>query len=167
MAKTREEKAKAIKEGKEGLKGSSNLIFTDFSGTSTSEIRTLRKTLKEADVKFQVIKKRLLKIILDGEGIEFDPKQFDGQIGTVFVKGDISEVAGSLYRFSKKNESFQILGGLDLEKKEELTGDTIKTIGQLPSREVLLGQVLGTMIAPLRAFMWILSERSKQPESNK
>jgi len=166
MAKTREEKTKAINGGKEELTVSSNLIFADFSGTGTLQVRSLRKALSEANAKFQVIKKRLLKIILKEKGIEYNPRQFKGQLGTVFVKGDISAAAGSLYRFSKGNESFQILGGFDLEKKEELSADTIKMIGQLPGREVLLGQVLGTMVAPLRAFMWILSERSKQLESN-
>ena len=122
----------------------------------------MRLLLKNVGAKFQVIKKRLLRIILKEKGIDFDPKQFEAQVGTVFMKGDIFETAGSMYRFTKDKENFKILGGIDLNKAEKIEADFIKRIGQLPSREVLLGQVLGTMVAPLRAFMWILQERSRK-----
>ena len=90
-----------------------------------------------------------------------DTKSFDGQVGTVFVTGEISDVAGRVFRFSNGKEKFKILGGVDLEKGEKLEADYVTRIGQLPSRDVLIGQVMGGMVAPLRAFMWILKERSK------
>ena len=162
MSKTKTQKTNVITKGTEELKGAANLIFADFGGTTAQDLRDLRLSLKNVGAKFQVIKKRLLRIILKEKGIDFDPKQFEAQVGTVFMKGDIFETAGSMYRFTKDKENFKILGGIDLNKAEKIEADFIKRIGQLPSREVLLGQVLGTMVAPLRAFMWILQERSRK-----
>lgn len=159
MPKTRAQKSQVISEGGEELKNSTNLIFADFGGTTAEEIRNLRFTLKGVNAKMGVIKKRLLKIILKEKGIDFDPKQFEAQVGAVFVKGEISETVQLIYKFAKDKEKFKILGGIDLIKGENIGADFLRRIGQLPSREILLGQVLGTMIAPLRAFMWILSKK--------
>lgn len=162
MPKTKAQKTQVISEGGEELKNSTNLIFADFGGTTAEEIRNLRLILKGVNAKMGVIKKRLLRIILNEKGIDFDPKQFEAQVGTVFVKGEISEAAGPIYKFAKDKERVKVLGGVDLIKGENIGVDFLNRIGQLPSREILLSQVLGTMIAPLRAFMWILSERSKK-----
>ena len=165
MAKTKAEKSKVIEKNNADIKSATNLIFTDFGGTKTADIRNLRLTLKGFNSRMEVIKKRLLKIILKEKGVDFDPKQFGGQVGTIFVRGEISEVASPVYKFSKSNENFKILGGIDLVKGENIEGEYLKRIGQLPGREVLLAQVLGGMVAPLRAFMWIIQERSKKMNS--
>ncbi len=162
MAKTKDQKSNILTKGREELKDSTNLIFADFGGTTAQDLRNLRLTLKDAGAKFQVIKKRFLRILLKERDIEFDPKEFEMQLGTVFAKRDIFEAAGSIYKFAKDKENFKILGGLDLNNAEKMDADFIKRIGQLPSREILLGQVLGTIVAPLRALMWILQERSKK-----
>lgn len=162
MPKTKAQKSKIVEKGTEEIKGAKNLIFVDFGGVKTEDLRELRASLKEAGSNLQVIKKRLLKIVLKEKKADFDPKSFEAQVGTIFTNNDISETAGKVYKFSKDKEKFKILGGLDLNNGEKLEVDFIKWIGQLPGKEVLLSQVLGTMVAPLRAFMWILQERSKK-----
>lgn len=162
MPKTKAQKSNILSKGREELKNSTNLIFADFTGTTAQDLRDLRLILKEIGAKFKVIKKRLLRIMLNEMNLDFDPKKFDAQVGTVFVKNDIFEAARSIYKFAKDRENFKMLGGFDFGNAERLEADFIKKIGQLPSREVLLGQVLGTMTAPLRAFMWMLQERSRK-----
>jgi len=167
MAKTKTQKNQVVEKGAKSLKESSNLIFADFGGTSAQDINSLRVSLRETGSRFEVIKKRLLDIILKNKGLDMDTKSFDGQVGTVFVTGEISDVAGRVFRFSKGKEKFKILGGVDLEKGENLEADYVTRIGQLPSRDVLIGQVMGGMVAPLRAFMWILKERSSKLNEQK
>jgi len=162
MPKTKAQKSQVISEGGVELKNSTSLIFADFGGTSAEEIRNLRLVLKEVNAKMGVIKKRLLKIILKEKGIDFNPNQFEAQVGTVFVKGEISETIQPICKFAKNKEKFMILGGIDLIKGENIDSDLLRRIGQLPPREILLGQVFGTMVAPLRAFMWIIQERSRK-----
>jgi len=162
MAITKEQKENIVEVGKKELKESSIVLFTDYKGTNVNDIGSLRSSLRELNANMKVIKKRLVKIILNDSGIDVDPTKLEGQMATVFAKGDISDIAGPIYKFSKEHKSFEILGGIDVEKKEEIPLETIIAIGTLPSREVLLANVVGSMVAPLRGLMHILSEKSKQ-----
>lgn len=162
MAITREQKNDIIETGKQDVKDSDILLFVDFKGTSVEEISSLRKSLREVDARMKVIKKRLLKIILGESGIKLDPTQFEGQIAAIFAHGDISDVAGPVYKFSKSHDSFEIVGGVDVASKKDIEKDTILTIGALPSRDVLLGHIIGSIVAPLRGLMFVLSEKSKK-----
>ncbi len=159
---SRAKKIEQVEQGKKLLGESATLIFTDFTKTKNEDLRNLRAVLKEVGAKFQVIKKRLLGIVLKERGIEFNPREFESQVGTIFVKGDVSEVAGPIYQFSKDNEGFKILGGLDVLSKAIIPGETIIAIGKLPSREVLLAQLIGVLSSPLRMFAYVLSEKAKR-----
>ncbi|MBI3088889.1 MAG: 50S ribosomal protein L10 [Candidatus Colwellbacteria bacterium] len=159
---TKEKKVQLIEEGKKELEAAKVLLFADFEGSQVEELRELRKTLKNAGAKFKVLKKRLLRLVLQEKGIEFDPLKFEGQVGTIFSSGEISAIVQPVYKFSKEHPNFKLMGGLNVETKEEVPFETIKMIGSLPSREILLAQLLGAMIAPLRGLMYILSEKSKR-----
>ena len=162
MAITREQKENIVEEGKKDLKESGVVVFTDYRGTSVAELGSLRKTLKGMDAKIRVIKKRLLKIILNESGVDFDPNDLDGQVATVFAKGDISGIAGPVYSFAKAHEGFQILGGIDAKEKVEISRETILKIGTLPPRDVLIAKVVGSIAAPLRGLMYVLIEKAKK-----
>ena len=162
MAITKHQKTDIIEKGNVDLDKANALIFTDFAGTSVNDLGQLRNDLRERGGKFKVIKKRLLKIIFGSKNVDVDPVSFEGTLGTVFVKGGLSETASSLYRFSKTHEKFKLLGAYDLAKKELISGADINAIGSLPPRIELLGQLVGTIAAPLRALMYVLSEKSKK-----
>ena len=162
MAITKNQKTGIIEQGNVELEKANVLIFTDFTGTSVTDLGQLRTDLRENDSKFKVIKKRLLKIVFGSKNIDVDPVNFEGTLGTVFVKGGLSETAGSLYRFSKTHEKFKLLGAYDLANKQLISEADINAIGSLPPRKELLGQLVGTIAAPLRALMYILSEKSKK-----
>ena len=162
MALTKAQKETAVEAGKSELEKAKVLLFADFAGSKVEELRELRQTLRATGAKFQVLKKRLLKIALQQKGIDFDPLKFEGQVGTIFSAGEISDVVGPAYKFSKDHAGFKLLGGLDVEKKEEVSFETIQMIGSLPSREILLAQLIRALTAPLRGLMYILSEKSKQ-----
>lgn len=161
MAITKEQKQTILEKAKKELGNSKSLIFADFTGTSVSQMAELRSKLLEVGAKFKVIKKRLLKVLLGEEKIDLDPLQFEGPLGTVFIDGDISDAAGPLYQFTKENENFKLLGAFNLEKGEEIDEETINAIGSLPPKDVLLGQVVGSIAAPLRGLVYVLSEKSK------
>lgn len=165
MAITKAKKTEILEGGKEALEQAHILLFTDFAGTKVSELRDLRKLLKEVNAKFKVIKKRLLKIALKEKGVDFDPLKFEGQVGTIFSSGEISEIIQPVYKFSKEHPNLKLIGGLNIETKEEVPFETIKMIGSLPSREILLSQLVGAMTAPLRGLMYILQEKGRSNQS--
>jgi len=162
MAITRAQKENIVEEGKKDLQESGVILFTDYKGTSVSDLGILRTTLKEANAKMKVIKKRLLKIILNDSGVNFDPTGLEGQVAAVFARGDVTDIAGPIYNFAKTHEGFAILGGVNVREKVEIPLDLIIRIGTLPSREVLIAQLVGTIAAPLRGLMYVLKGKSEK-----
>jgi len=174
--KTKKQKQTAIEEGKKLLEGNRNLVFVDFTGASVEDLKSLRKTLKEIGAKLKVVKKKLMRVLFEKEGIDFNPEQFESQLATIFADKDISEIAGPVYKFFEgiKKKGFsakggsaaggKILGAYDLPAKSFLDGETVTKIGKLPSREVLLGQLVGMLASPIRMFLYVLNEKSKMVE---
>lgn len=164
--KTKQKKSEELAKGREFLKESQALLFANLNKLPAENLRKLRRAMTEQGVNFFVLKKRLLGILLKEQGIDISPKdQFDASVGTAFSRLPIQEVSAIAHKFlvgmgSKKSE--EILGGYDLGEKLFLSAEDVRILGKLPPREVLLGQVMGGMIAPLRAFMYILSEKSKK-----
>jgi len=158
--KSKEQKNKEIKAGEELFGKSQSLIFVDFGKVPTQKILSLKKKLKELGVQFKVLKKRLLKIIFKKSEIDFDPQSVSGgQMGTIFAPKDIYSTAKPVYKFF---EGIKILGAYDLKEKQFLESDLFKKIALLPSREILLAQLAGVLTAPLKMFLYILNEKSKQ-----
>lgn len=161
--KTKANKIEQVKEGVSNLKNSRIVVLTDFTGLSVNEINKLRKTLRATQSVYQVVKKRLLKFIFKELEMDFEPKNFAGQTGVVFSSQDIAETAQAIFKFAKSQKDLlKILGGFDVAEKKFIEGVVIKKIGQLPSREILLGQLVGTIAGPIRSFLYILSEKGKR-----
>jgi large subunit ribosomal protein L10 len=160
--KTKLQKKQEIEKGSELLKDAQSMVFVDFSKTPVVKVSELKNQIRAIGGTYRVIKKRLLKRVFGDAGVEVDPKQFPGQLATVFAPTDISEVTGMVYRFAKEagknKQAFALLGGYDAEGKIFFSGDDIKRIGQLPSREILLAQLLGMLQAPMRQLAYTLDQ---------
>lgn len=165
---TKLQKIEKVDAGVKDVKLSKTILFGDFSRVKVSELSVLRSELRKIGAKFQVIKKRLLRIVFEKSGIDFNPEQFDAQVGTVFSDKDIADAAQVIFKFSKttigedKKERFQILGGLNVAEKKFLDAVFVKAVGALPSLEVLRGQLLGTLVGPAKSFLYVLDQKSKQ-----
>ena len=170
--KTKAQKSEEMKKAKELLDKSESLIFTDFTKVTAEDVRKLRKELKKSGANFLVIKKRLLALLLKERGIDANLGRFKVSVGTVFAEGGADVAAGPTYRFfsglevpeggAKDMWTNKILGGYDLAGNAPIEGAQMIAIGKLPPREVLLSQLLGVMAGPVRAFLYILSEKAKQ-----
>jgi len=160
--KTKTQKNKIVEESAHALKKSATVIFADFTGLKVNDLNAFRKSLKAVDIAFKVLKKRLLKIIFEKEGMEFTREKFTGQTGVIFSSKDLVETSNIAYKFSKNKETFKILGGFDLKEKKFVESEFIKKLGQLPSREVLLTQLAWMLGAPIRNFLFVLNEKAKK-----
>lgn len=166
---TKAQKKEHIAKSGELVKQSKALVFADFTGAPTREINRLKTDLKKAGATYKVFKKRLLKIALKDAGITTDALASKGQVVTVFAKDDVTSVAGPIFKFSKAlakaKVDFKVLGAFDREGNRAIPVAEFNVIATLPSREVLLGQVVGTMTGPLRKFMATLTEIGKSREA--
>jgi len=160
---TKTQKKEQITSAAENLKTSSSLIFADFTGVGVEEIRKLKNDLRQAGANFSIVKKRLLNIALKRQGIDLDALQFTGPVGTVFAPDDLTAVAAKVYKFGQAAKTFQVLGAYDLKINSFLSRDEFMVIAKLPSREVLLAQIMGGITGPLRAFMSIVKQLAEKP----
>src|SRR3989344_1368399 len=177
IMKTKQQKQAELNEGKKLLEKSQILIFTDFSKVATADIRKLRQQLSEVKAKYFVIKKRLLGLLLKEQGIELDVKGLGSQIGTIFSESDVEKASAPVYKFfygiggdtkATRAESIKkIVGAYDLKKKNFFESKDVVFIGQLPPREVLLGQLFGMIAAPISSLLYVLNERAKQTVETK
>jgi len=164
---TKNQKGKIISDLAEAIKKSRNLVFANFSGVNTEAINKLKSELRKTGAKFRVVKKTLLKLAFKKAGRDFDLFQFKAQLGVIFNQDDLSLIATPVYKFSKdlakEKKNFEILGGYDLEKNNFITPEEFLAIAKLPSREVLLAQLIGVLSGPIRAFVYIIDQLSKRP----
>ncbi len=163
---TKAQKQTAITEGVGDLKTSQSIVFADFTGVPNSDLRALRITLKEKGAKFQVIKKRLLKIILKEVGVDYDPTEFDAQAGSIISQNPIFDMASSIQKFSKdlskSKKIFKILGAIDLQTKKAITKEEFERIAKLPAREILLAQIAIVLQMPMKKLAIALNSRKEQ-----
>lgn len=165
MAKTKSQKKEDIKEGEAKLGKSETVVVADFTGLTANELNAFRKAVRAIGGVVVVMKKRLLKLAFSSKGIEFDPKKFPGQAGVVFSPKDIVETSGTVYNFSKpflRKETFKILGGFELKDKKFYESKEVKQLGQLPTREVLLGQLAFMLTVPIKKLLFVMNEKSKK-----
>jgi large subunit ribosomal protein L10 len=169
--KTRAQKEQELSNARELFEKSQALIFADFSKITAENLRKLRMDLKKADASFLVIKKRILAILLKEKGIDVDLKQFKTSVGTIFSVADSEHIAGPAFKFFSGMEVPEgaakdvwikkILAGYDIKTNAAMDAQQIIYIGKLPPREVVLAQLLGMLAAPIRSFLYVLSEKSK------
>ena len=94
-------------------------------------------------------------------------------MGTIFSSVDLEGVSGSVYKFfsglgdpkAKQENAKKILGGYDVKNAAAVDQATVLMLGQLPPREVVLAQLLGMFVAPLRSFMYLLDQKSRSTDS--
>lgn len=165
--KTKAQKQEAVENAGKLIEKSNVLLFTDFTGVTVEDTKKLRRALREIGAQMFVLKKRLLSVAMKEKGHAFDPKAYDGSVGAVFAPEGIESASSTVVKFFKerKLEKTKVLGGYDLAAKAPLDKETVLMIGNLPSREVLLGQLLGMLSAPVRSFLYILKQKSEQAPS--
>jgi len=139
------------------LKDSRSIVFIDFTGVKAGDLNSFRRDVRDVG-NISVIKKRLLRVAFEKTGIDFNPEIFESQLGTIFSPEEMYTVAASAYKFKEA----KILGGYDLVAKKFVPAEEVIMLGKLPSREVLLSQVVGMVASPIRSFLFVLNERSKQ-----
>ena len=169
--KSRNQKQAELDKARELLLKSEAVLLVDFSKVKTADLRNLRKELKGAANPFLVIKKRLLGLLLKEKGMELQGGDFKVPTGAVFASS-LEAAAGSVYRFfaglekEKKIDpsvdGVKILGGFDIKTKEFVPAERIVFIGGLPPREIILGQLLYMLASPIRSFLYVLDQKSKQ-----
>lgn len=144
----KEQILKATADRMENVEG---FYLADFSGMTVEKISLLRKLCREQGVQFHVIKNTLLRRAFNDRGITALDDFLVGPTGLVFSKTSGTSPAKILVDFAKEHEKPRVKAAV-LDGKL-FTNKAIAQLAALPSREVLMSQVLATLIAPMSQFL--------------
>ena len=110
--------------------------------------------MKKDNAEYRVAKKTLIDRALGENGLPTGAKEMKGEIGIAFGYGDEALPAKTLLKFSKENETFKIVGGILGGKL--MSDKQMVALAKLPSREILLSQLVGVMAGPVRGLAMVL-----------
>lgn len=156
-----EQKAQIIQDATDRLEGVKGIYLADFSGMTVESVSALRRKCRAEQVQFHVIKNTLLKRALHARGIkELDP-YLAGPTGLAMSQVDEVTPARILADFARENERPRIKAAV--VEGRLFTDKQVAQLAALPSREVLLQQVLGTFIAPMTQFLGAIEATLRLP----
>jgi large subunit ribosomal protein L10 len=128
--------------------GESEAIFAvDYRGITVTQVAELRERLREADARFRVVKNSLSERAADKAGAENLKPMLTGPTALALVRGDAAVAAKALNDTARRLNLLEFKGGL--LNGDVLSAEDVRSIARLPSREVLYGQLVGTVAAPL------------------
>jgi len=135
-------------------KESTGLVVTAFKGLKTTEINEFRLKLRPLKGTYKVVKNSLTRIALKNAGMDALADALKGPSAIVIEKGDPVATIKAVFDFAKTHENMKVNAGY-LDGKV-LSDKELKAISTLPSREVLIAQLLGTLQAPLVNLVSVL-----------
>jgi large subunit ribosomal protein L10 len=147
----------------EQIKGSPNLFVTDFSGLNVLKLTELRRRLRASGARYVVVKNTLAQRALAANRIAELDGHLSGATGFVLAGEDPMAAAKVLGDFAKENERPTVKGGwLDGRAVEPAY---VKRLGEIPSREVLLGQLVGGLNGILYQMVGALEALREQRQA--
>ena len=156
MAKTKQQKIDLTAHVVKMLTTAKGAVFADFTGLTMKEMTELRKKLREQGIEYEVIKKTLLKRALtEAKLTDIASQDFAGSISVATSPLDEVVAAKVLVVFTKTHDKLQVLGGV-LENAF-VDPSRVKALALLPGKQELLGQVVGTIAAPMSGMLRVLA----------
>lgn len=151
----RAKKSEVIEKLHEKLQRSTTAVVTDFKGLKVSEVTELRDALAAEQVEYQVVKNTLMRLAsLDTNAVVLE-SHLKGTCAIAIGYKDPTVPARVLRNFGKTNDKLKIKAGV--LGKRLLSADQVAALADMPSREVLLGKLLGTLNAVPTGLVTVLS----------
>ncbi len=145
-----EQKKQVVAELTERLNNSVAGVIVDYKGINVADDTALRKELREAGVEYTVVKNTLLRLAIGGTELNGLDSVLEGTTAIATSADDYVAAARILSKFADTHKGFEIKNGFI--DKEVIDVAKISGLAKLPSREVLLANVLGAFQAPISAF---------------
>jgi large subunit ribosomal protein L10 len=157
------ESKKAVVEALSGkIKEATAVVFVDYKGISVAQDTNLRKQFRDAEVEYTVVKNTLTRFAAKNNGYDFD-EVLNGTTAMACTTGDPIAPARIVCEFAKKNKNVVTIKG-GIVEGSVLTADQLNGFGELPSKNALVAQVLGTFLAPISSLAFVLDQIREQKE---
>ena len=158
------ESKKAVVEALSGkIKEATSVVFVDYKGINVAQDTELRKQFRDAGVEYTVVKNTLTRFAAKENGYDFD-ELLNGTTAMASTTGDPIAPARIVCEFAKKNKiALNIKGGI--VEGSVLSAQQLSGFGELPGKNALVAQVLGTFLAPISSLAFVLDQIRIQVES--
>ena len=156
-----ERKAEQVSTVAEKIKRAQSIVVFDYRGISVAEDTELRAEMRKAGVEYAVIKNHIMERACEANGIDAkEATVLKGPSAFAFGYDDVAAPARILKAFIKKAKKCEFKGGF--VEKDILNATQVEAIADLPSREVLIARMLGSMMSPISKFAIALNEIAKK-----
>lgn len=152
---TRTEKQKKVEELATLISSARGIYVADFTGLDVAAITELRRVCREAGIRFEVVKNSLGRFAAEKANIEDLPEQFTGPTALATSVEDEIVPAKVLIDFAKEHEGPKVRAAYVEGNVYDEAG--VKALATLPSRDVLLGNLVRVLMAPLTQLAMVLN----------
>ncbi len=159
MAKV-ELKKPIVEEISANIKDAQSVVIVDHRGLTVAEDTELRKQLREAGVTYKVYKNTMMNFAFKGTDCEGLAPYLEGPSAIAISKDDATAPARVLCKFAKTAKALEIKGGVVEGSVYDSKG--IEAISNVPSREELLGKLLGSIQSPITNLARVLNQIAEQ-----
>ncbi|MBQ7320532.1 MAG: 50S ribosomal protein L10 [Clostridia bacterium] len=149
-----EQKQQAVAELTELIKASAAGVLVNYQGIKVEDDTKMRKALREAGVKYMVVKNSLTGRACEAAGYGEMKEHLNGMTAIAISENDPIVAAKVLKEYAEKVESFQILSGYVDGKMLDAAG--VNALAEVPSKEILIAKFLGSIRSPLYGFAYAI-----------
>ena len=162
MPKARkEQKAEQVEEIADRLKKAKVAVLTDYRGLTVSQLQDLRTRLRGGEVEYRVIKNTLARRAAEAAGVPALQSELKGPVAIAFGYDDLGVPAKLISEFVRATRlKLDVVGGL--VEGRVFTPEQVKQLADLPSRESLIAQLLGTLQSPVGQLVGIMQTPVQQ-----
>ena len=157
----KEQKAEQVDLLTEKLRRAKVAVLTDYRGLTVSQIQELRGKLRGGDVEYRVVKNTLARRAAAAAGVGELEKELEGPVAIAFGYDDLSVPSKLINDWVRTTRlKLDVKGGL--VEGRVFTPDQVKQLADLPSRETLIAQLLGTLQSPVGQLVGIMQTPLQQ-----
>ena len=138
------------------VSNASSVVLVNYRGITVEQDTALRKQLREAGVTYKVYKNTMMKRAFEGTAYaELDPF-LEGTNAIAIVTDDVTAPARIICKFSKDNKVLEVKAGV--VEGDFYSAEKVNELAAIPSREVLLSRLLGSMQSPIANFARVIKQ---------
>jgi len=158
-----EEKKPIVAEIKEAIDGAASMVLVDYRGLTVAQDTELRRTIRKENLIYKVYKNTMVKLAIEGTEFSELEKDLEGPTAVVISKDDATAAARVIADFAKDakiTKALALKSGIVEGKYYDQDG--IKVIATIPSREVLLSRLLGSLQSPISNLARVLNQLAEK-----
>lgn len=160
IIKQKEEEVKSLASN---IKDAKLVLLTDYRGINVTDVTELRKTLRQSNSEYKVIKNNITRRALKECKIEGLDEVLEGPTAVIMNSEDYLAPAKAIYEYVKENDFYKIKGGI-VEGKV-MTPEEIVALAKLPSKETLLSMLAGALLGNISKLAVALEQVRVQKEN--